>query len=54
VQNPRLKSVAIEVSGTSEPAITSFFKNAGFTVDFERIWTEAGGPGFKNIIFTRK
>jgi FkbM family methyltransferase len=54
VQNPRLKSVAIEVSSTSEPAITSFFKNAGFIIAFERIWTEEGGPVFKNIIFTRK
>jgi FkbM family methyltransferase len=54
VQNPQLKSVAVEVSDKSEPAITSFFKNAGFTVDFERILTEEGGTGFKNIIFTRK
>jgi FkbM family methyltransferase len=54
VQNPRLKSVAVEVSSTSEPAITSFFKSAGFIVEFERVWTEEGGPGFKNIIFVRK
>jgi len=54
VQNPKLRSVAIEVSDESESAITSFFKNAGFTVEFERIWTESGGPGFKNIIFVRK
>lgn len=54
VQNPRLKSVAIEVSSTSEPAIASFFKNAGFTVEYERIWTEEGGTSFKNIIFTRR
>jgi FkbM family methyltransferase len=53
VQNPKLRSVAIEVSDESEPAITSFFKNAGFTVEFERVWTEEGGPGFKNIIFVR-
>ena len=54
VQNPQLRSVAIEVSDQSEPAITSFFKNAGFMVEFERIWTEEGGSGFKNIIFIRK
>ncbi len=54
VQNPRLKSVAVEVTNASEPAITSFFKSAGFTVEFEHVWTEEGGPGFKNIIFTRR
>jgi FkbM family methyltransferase len=54
VQNPRLKSVAIEVSSASEPVIAGFFKNAGFMVEFERIWTESSGPGFKNIIFVRK
>ncbi|MFA4903520.1 MAG: FkbM family methyltransferase [Desulfobaccales bacterium] len=54
VQNPKLRSVAIEVSDESEPAITSFFKNAGFIIEFERNWTEEGGSGFKNIIFVRK
>ena len=54
VQNRRLKSVAIEVGSTSEPAITSFFKNAGFIIEFERNWAEESGSGFKNIIFTRK
>jgi FkbM family methyltransferase len=54
VQNPKLRSVAIEVSDKSEPAVTHFFKNAGFTIEFERIWTESDGPSFKNIIFVRK
>lgn len=54
VQHPSLKSVAIEVSSTSEAAITIFFENAGFTIESERILTEEGGSGFKNIIFTRR
>jgi FkbM family methyltransferase len=54
VQNPKLRSVAIEVSDKSEPAITNFFKNAGFIIEFERNWTEKGGSGFKNIIFIRQ
>jgi FkbM family methyltransferase len=54
VKNPKLRSVAIEVSDVSEPAITSFFTNAGFIVEFERRLTDEAGTFFKNIIFTRK
>jgi len=52
VKNKRLKSVAIEVSDTSELPITKFFQEAGFKIDFERSWEEKEG-NFKNIIFTR-
>jgi len=52
VKNKRLKSVAIEVSDTSELPITKFFQEAGFKIDFERSWEEEEG-NFKNIIFTR-
>jgi FkbM family methyltransferase len=54
VKNPKLKSVVIEVSDKSESIITRFFKNAGFVVDFERLWAEEDGTIFKNIIFNRK
>jgi len=53
LQNPKLRSVAIEVSDRSEPAIAGFLKNAGFVVESERIWVDEQGAGFKNIIFTR-
>jgi len=53
LQNPKLRSVAIEVSDQSEPAIANLFKNSGFVVEFERIWVDEKGAGFKNIIFTR-
>jgi FkbM family methyltransferase len=53
VQNTRLRSVVIEVSGQSEPAITDFFHRAGFIIAYERILEEEG-PDFKNLIFTRK
>ena len=54
VHNERLQSVVIEVSGRSEPAITDFFLQAGFIIEFERILVEAGGAIFKNIIFIRR
>lgn len=54
VQNSKLKSVAIEVSDQSEPAIASFFKNAGFIIGFERILVDGNGAVFKNLIFMRK
>ena len=53
VQNEKLRSVVIEVSDKSEPAISNFFHKAGFRIEFERIF-EAEGAGYKNIIFTRK
>jgi FkbM family methyltransferase len=54
VRNERLRSVVIEVSDKSEPAITDFFLQAGFIIEFERILAEEGEAIFKNIIFTRK
>ena len=53
VKNERLRSVVVEVSDKSEPAISDFFHKAGFMIEFERIF-EADGAGCKNIIFTRK
>jgi len=53
VRNKRLKSVVVEVSGQSEPAITEFFAEAGFKIEFERRFEEEATV-FKNIIFTRK
>jgi FkbM family methyltransferase len=53
VKNERLRSVVIEVSNKSEPAISNFFHKAGFMIEFERIF-KADGAGYKNIIFTRK
>jgi FkbM family methyltransferase len=53
VKNKKLKSVVVEVSSESEPAITAFFEQAGFQIELERRFDEEeGGP--KNIIFTRK
>ena len=37
VQNKKLRSVVIEVSDKSEPAISNFFHKAGFRIEFERI-----------------
>jgi FkbM family methyltransferase len=54
VQNEKLRSVVIEVSDKSEPAITDFFHQAGFTIEFQRILAEEGERIFKNIIFTRR
>jgi FkbM family methyltransferase len=53
VRNPKLKSVVVEVSDKSEPFITEFFANAGFTIDYERRFDEEEAV-YKNIIFTRK
>ena len=53
VQNEKLRSVVIEVSDKSEPAISDFFHKAGFSIEFEHIFKEEG-VGYKNIIFTRK
>jgi hypothetical protein len=44
----------VEVSDKSEPAITNFFKKAGFMIESERRLTEEGETTFKNTIFTRK
>jgi FkbM family methyltransferase len=52
IQNNKLRSVVIEVSDKSEPAISDFFHKAGFRIEFERALTD--GTGYKNIIFTRK
>ena len=52
VKDRRLKSVAIEVSDTSELFIVKFFQEAGFKIDLERRWEERERY-FKNIIFTR-
>lgn len=52
IQNNKLRSVVIEVSDKSEPAISDFFYKAGFRIEFERTLTD--GTGYKNIIFTRK
>jgi FkbM family methyltransferase len=54
VQNDKLRSVVIEVSDKSAPAITDFFRRAGFIIEFERRWAEEGETIFKNMIFTRK
>jgi FkbM family methyltransferase len=53
VQNPKLRSVVIEVDDKSEPAIANFFHEAGFGIESERALT-TDGTGYKNIIFTRK
>jgi FkbM family methyltransferase len=53
VQNQKLRSVVIEVSDKSEPAISNFFQKAGFRIEFERTF-KTEGPTYKNIIFTRK
>ncbi len=53
VQNKKLRSVVIEVSDKSEPAISDFFHKAGFRIEFERVLTTEGTK-YKNIIFTRK
>ena len=53
VKNRRLKSVVVEVSDKSEPAITEFFEKAGFTIEFERRFDD-GEIFYKNMIFTRK
>ena len=53
VQNKKLRSVVIEVSDKSEPAISNFFHKAGFRIEFERALT-TDGTNYKNIIFTRK
>jgi FkbM family methyltransferase len=53
VQNKKLKSVVVEVSGKSESAITEFFEKAGFKIEFERRFDDEESF-YKNIIFTRK
>jgi hypothetical protein len=53
VQNKKLRSVVIEVSDKSEPAISNFFQKAGFRIEFERVLT-TDATSYKNIIFTRK
>jgi len=53
VRNRRLKSVVVEVSDKSEPAITEFFEKAGFKIEFERRFEEEETI-YKNIIFARK
>jgi FkbM family methyltransferase len=53
VKNERLRSVVIEVSDQSEPAIVDFFKKAGFMIELEHLFDVDEG-GYKNIIFTRK
>jgi len=53
VRNPKLKSVAIEVSDKSEPAITNFFAKAGFKIAVERRLEGEPETVFKNLIFTR-
>jgi FkbM family methyltransferase len=53
VQNKKLRSVVIEVSDKSEPAISNFFQKAGFRIENERVLT-TDGTIYKNIIFTRK
>ena len=52
IQNKKLRSVVIEVSDKSEPAISSFFHQAGFRIESERVLT-TDGTIYKNIIFTR-
>ena len=53
VKDERLRSVVVEVSDESEPAILEFFKKAGFVIELEHKF-KADGAGYKNIIFTRK
>jgi FkbM family methyltransferase len=53
VRNPKLKSVVVEVSDTSEPFITGFFENAGFKIVCERRFDEEEVL-CKNIIFARE
>jgi len=53
VQNKKLRSVVIEVSDKSEPAISNFFHKAGFRIELERAF-KTEGTNYKNIIFTRK
>jgi FkbM family methyltransferase len=53
VQNKKLRSVVIEVSDKSEPAVSNFFRKAGFRIELERVLT-TDGTSYKNIIFTRK
>jgi len=53
VQNEKLRSVVIEVSDKSEPAISNFFHKAGFRIEFERTF-KTEGANYKNIIFTKK
>jgi FkbM family methyltransferase len=53
VQNERLRSVVIEVSDKSEPAISDFFRKAGFRIEFERAF-KTEETNYKNIIFARK
>ena len=53
IRDRRLKSVVVEVSDKSEPAITEFFEKAGFQIEFERRFEEEETI-YKNIIFTRK
>jgi FkbM family methyltransferase len=52
MRNQKLKSVVVEVSERSEPAITEFFEKAGFKIEFERRFDEEETI-YKNIIFTR-
>ncbi len=53
VKNERLRSVVVEVSDESEPAVVAFFKQAGFIIEVEHIF-KGDGAGYKNIIFSRK
>jgi FkbM family methyltransferase len=53
VRNRKLKSVAIEVSQASEPAVAEFFEKAGFKIAFARPFGDEEAT-YKNIIFTRK
>ena len=53
VQNKKLRSVVIEVSDKSEQAISKFFHQADFRIEFERVLT-TDEISYKNIIFTRK
>jgi FkbM family methyltransferase len=53
VQNKKLRSVVIEVSDKSEPAISDFFHKAGFRIELTRA-LKTEGTYYKNIIFTRK
>ena len=52
VRNQKLKSVVVDVSSKSEPAITEFFEKAGFKIKFERRF-DGEEIIYKNIIFTR-
>jgi FkbM family methyltransferase len=53
VKNEKLRSVVIEVSNESEPAVAEFFKKAGFILELEHIF-KGDAAGYKNLIFTRK